>query len=65
MIAERTKLAAAKAKGRHGGRSRKEDQAEKALRMYETKQFSISEIVKTIGIGRRTFYDYLKKKEKA
>lgn len=61
LIVERTRegLAAARARGRKGGRKPvNEKNVEKALRMYATKQFSIKEIESTCGIGRATLYKY-------
>ena len=63
LIVERTKegLAAARARGRKGGRrSVNSKNLEKALKMYATKQFTISEIESTCGIGRATLYKYIK-----
>ncbi len=62
LIVERTKegLAAARARGRKGGRKPVNAKSlEKALRMYHTHQFSVKEIERTCGIGRATLYKYL------
>jgi DNA invertase Pin-like site-specific DNA recombinase len=59
LIVERTKegLAAARARGRKGGRKPvNAKNLDKALKMYATKQFSISEIESTCGISRATLY---------
>ena len=66
LIVERTKegLAAARARGRKGGRKPvNAKNLEKALKMYATKQFSVKEIESTCGIGRATLYKYLNLKE--
>jgi DNA invertase Pin-like site-specific DNA recombinase len=59
IISERTKsgLSSARARGRIGGRPRVPDNKIKlALKMYESKQYSISEIVKAVGISQATLY---------
>ena len=67
LIHQRTMegLAAARARGRKGGRpcvnSKK---IEQALVLYDSKTCSVAEIVKTTGVSRRTIYKYLNKKHK-
>ena len=59
LIAQRTKegLASARARGRHGGRPRvKEKSIEKALKLYHSREYSISEIVEMSGISQATLY---------
>jgi DNA invertase Pin-like site-specific DNA recombinase len=59
IISERTKagLSSARARGRKGGRPRTPDKKiELALKMYESKQYSISQIVQASGISQATLY---------
>jgi DNA invertase Pin-like site-specific DNA recombinase len=65
LIAERTKegLASARARGRKGGRPRvRNKDIEKALKLYHSKEYSISEIVEMSGISQATLYRYVRKK---
>jgi DNA invertase Pin-like site-specific DNA recombinase len=65
MISERTKagLESARARGRNGGRPRKdEDKVKLALKMYDSKQYSITEIIKATGISKTTLYRYIKER---
>lgn len=67
IISERTKdgLAAARARGRNGGRPRVESKKILlATKMYESKDYSLSQIKEATGIGATTLYRYLGKKEK-
>jgi len=64
LIRERTQagLAAARARGRKGGRPRKLDTSGKlamARSLYNDKNNSIQDICKTLGISRATLYRYL------
>lgn len=62
MIRERTMagLAAARARGRKGGRPRKNTKkVQQAIKMYNTKQFTIAEIEEATGISSSTLYRYL------
>jgi DNA invertase Pin-like site-specific DNA recombinase len=63
LIRERTKagLAAARARGRQGGRPKKLDirKAAMAQRLYTDKGNSIDDICKTLGISRATLYRYI------
>jgi DNA invertase Pin-like site-specific DNA recombinase len=63
LMQERTKagLAAARARGRLGGRKKKlnEKQVETMRRMYESKKHTVREICKTIGITTPTLFNYL------
>ena len=65
LIIERTKagLAAARARGRKGGRREKLDTGQiRTLRnMHESRQHSIAEIGRTFGVSRPTIYRYLNK----
>ena len=62
LISQRTKegLEAARARGRNGGRPFKNPKAvNTALKMYESKQHSISEITAATGISKSTLYRYI------
>jgi len=64
LIVQRTKedLESARARGRKGGRPKvKERYIEKALKLYNSKEYSISEIVKMYGISQATLYRYIQK----
>ena len=65
LIRERTMagLAAARARGRKGGRREKLDDSQvRTLRsMYDSKNHSIAEIGRTFGVSRPTIYRYLNK----
>lgn len=62
-IASRTQegLAAARARGRLGGRPKIDSKAiQKAIKLYNTKQYSIKEIEEMTGVKKATLYRYLK-----
>jgi len=64
LIIERTNagLVAARARGRHGGRPFKDpDKVNTAIKMYQSKEYSIKEITSTTGISKTTLYRYLDK----
>ncbi len=64
LIAQRTKegLTAARARGRKGGRPKvREKVIESAIKLYNSKEYSISEIKRLTGVGQSTLYRYLKK----
>lgn len=64
IISENTKsgLAAAKARGRVGGRKPHDTkQIEKALKMYFSNEFTIREITETTGISKPSIYEYVHK----
>ncbi len=68
LIRERTNagLAAARARGRIGGRPRKLKTSGKvalARRMFADKSHSIQEICAALGISRATLYRYVKETE--
>lgn len=67
LIKERTQagLSAARARGRMGGRKPKLKPAQvKTLRkMYDSRQYTIKEICKAMGISKATLYVYLKDKK--
>lgn len=68
LIRERTMegLASARARGRMGGRPGKDKKiVEQALTLYDSKAYSVDEILKTTGISRATLYKYVNlRKEK-
>ena len=58
-LAERTKegLASARARGRKGGRPFADNSAvNKAIRLYDSKEYTVSEITELTGISRSTLY---------
>lgn len=64
MIRERTNagLAAARARGRKGGRPKTNPKkVEQAIKMYHTKQFTIGEITESTGVSSSTLYRELEK----
>ena len=64
LIAQRTNegLASARARGRNGGRPRVKDKnIEKALKLYNSKDYSIAEIVQMSGVSQATLYRYIQK----
>jgi len=65
LIVQRTKegIESARARGRKGGRPKvKEKFIEKALKLYFSKEYSISEIVALSGISQATLYRYIRNK---
>ncbi len=63
LIVERTQagLQAARKRGRIGGRPRVDKKAvERALRLYESKDYSVSEITELTGVSKATLYRRLK-----
>ena len=71
MITERTMagLAAARARGRKGGRPPGRSESAKvngriAKQLYAKRDIPVSNICKQLGISRTTFYNYLKEEEK-
>jgi len=66
LIAQRTRegLAAARARGRFGGRPKTtSDKSSMALKMYDSKEFSVDEICKSCHIGKTTLYRLLKNRK--
>lgn len=63
LIRERTQagLAAARARGRHGGRPlvMSPDKVATARRMYESKEFTIEAIAQVLGVSRASIYRHL------
>ena len=68
LIRERTSagLAAARARGRNGGRPLKLDEKKRelAIKLYNERERSIKEICQIMGISRPTLYSYIHKQEK-
>jgi DNA invertase Pin-like site-specific DNA recombinase len=66
LIRERTRagLAAARARGRKGGRPRKlsKKQATLARKLYAEKQHPVKDICQMLGISKPTLYKYLKRR---
>ena len=63
-IVDRTRegLAAARARGRTGGRPKIDsDLIEKAKKLYESKQYTVAEIEELTGVKRATLYRHLKR----
>lgn len=62
LISQRTKegLSSARARGRKGGRPVKPNkEVELALKMYDSKEYSISEIDKATGVSKTSLYRYI------
>lgn len=62
LISERTQegLKAARARGRNGGRpSKKKEKIELAFKMYDSKDYSIEQILEATGMSKTTLYRYL------
>lgn len=67
LISDRTKegLKAARARGREGGRPKLDkDKVKTALTMYDSQNFTISEITEQTGVSKASLYRYLKKRLK-
>jgi DNA invertase Pin-like site-specific DNA recombinase len=67
LIRERTMagLAAARARGRKGGRPKAldEKQRQTLFKMYDSKQHSVKEMCEMFGISKPTLYSYLRKRK--
>ncbi|NSW39743.1 recombinase family protein, partial [Bacillus sp. Xin1] len=64
LIVQRTQegLESARARGRVGGRPRVKDSfIQRALTLYDSKEYSIQEIVNMTGISQATLYRYIRK----
>src|SRR5699024_1050075 len=67
LIVERTKegLQSARARGRKGGRPRvKQKDIDKAIKLYDTKIYSLAEIEEMSGVSKATLYRYLQERKK-
>ena len=66
LIRERTLagLAAARARGRKGGRKKAlgGTRLETAFRMYDSREYTVRQICESMDIKERTFYEYLKRR---
>jgi DNA invertase Pin-like site-specific DNA recombinase len=64
LIHERTRagLAAARARGRKGGRRRALDEKKRQLlcQLYEERKYTVTEICEIMGVSKSTLYSYLK-----
>lgn len=59
MISERTKegLRSARARGRNGGRPKKSiKDVERAIKLYDSKQYTLKEIEEMTGVSKATLY---------
>lgn len=66
LISQRTKegLFSARARGRKGGRpSKAKKEVDLALKMYDSKEYSISEISKATGVSKTSLYRYIELRE--
>ena len=66
VIADRTRegLRSARARGRTGGRPKTNpDSIKKAIKLYNTKQYSVKEIEELTGVKKSTLYRNLSKKD--
>lgn len=66
IICQRTKegLESARARGRKGGRPEKpQDAVDMALKMYDSKDYSITEIKKATGVSKTALYRYIEKRK--
>lgn len=64
IIVERTRagLKAARARGKKGGRPFKDqDKVNIAIKMYQSKEYTIQQITEATGLGKTTLYRYLDK----
>jgi DNA invertase Pin-like site-specific DNA recombinase len=62
IISERTRagLDSARARGRKGGRPPKDAaKIQMALKMYDSKDYTIDQIIEATGVGRATLYRYI------
>lgn len=67
LISQRTKegLASARARGRNGGRPpKRNNKADTALKMYDSKEYGIPEILKATGMSKSTLYRYVNARNK-
>lgn len=67
LISQRTKegLSSARLRGRVGGRPSKDDKSiEKAIKLYDSKDYTVKEIKEMTGVSKPTLYRYLQEKKK-
>lgn len=67
LIVERTKegLKSARARGRKGGRPRvNQRDLERAMKLYESRAYSVKEITEMTGISKATLYRYVNENKK-
>lgn len=65
LISERTKdgLQAARARGRKGGRPKKDNKAvAQAIKLYDSEEYTVSEITELTGVSKGTLYRRLKER---
>jgi DNA invertase Pin-like site-specific DNA recombinase len=65
LISQRTQegLTSARERGKNGGRPVKpKNEIELAIKMYDNKEYSISEITKATGVSKTTLYRYINEK---
>jgi DNA invertase Pin-like site-specific DNA recombinase len=65
LISERTRagLESARARGRVGGRPKKDEkQVGKALKLYNTRQYTVKEIEEMTSVSKATLYRYVREK---
>lgn len=68
LISQRTRegLQSARARGRKGGRPKKtNDKVKDALKLYDSKQYTIAQIEKFTGISKPTLYRYIREKRES
>lgn len=66
LISERTRagLDSARARGRVGGRPKKDKKlVEKAIKLYDTEEYTVKEIEEMTGVSKATLYRAIKRKE--
>ncbi|WP_369700022.1 recombinase family protein [Bacillus sp. AFS041924] len=66
LISERTKagLESARVRGRNGGRPMKDiKQVEKAIKLYETEQYTVKENEEMTSVSKATLYSEIRKKK--
>lgn len=66
LISERTRagLESARARGRKGGRPKKDNkQVEKALKLYDTEQYTVKEIEDMTSVSKATLYREIRKRK--
>jgi len=66
LISERTRagLESARARGRKGGRPKKDNiQVNKALKLYDTKQYTVKEIEEMTNVSKATLYRAIKNRK--